>query len=241
MKSHEWTQKQVKSASVPNYGKKYIDQPNFLKLIGDVENKKVLELGSGNGYWLELLDKRGAKCTGIELAEKQLELAITKNKTGNITYILGDITKLDKIFLKEKSYDVILLNHVLLEISSISKLKKIFKSASRLLKKGGKIVIADLHPFSPSMKPDNIRTDKSYNYFSSGDVFHVVSKRIDGQEILYKDFHWTLSDIITSITDSGLKISKLIEPKPTIKQTEKYPALKYRLDIPMSIMIEIVK
>lgn len=239
MKKHEWTSKQVKSASIPNFGKKYISEPYFLKLIGGVKNKKVLELGSGNGYWLEILFKKGAICTGIEIAEKQINLARHKNAT--IEYIKGDITNLKKYNLKIDNYDVVFLEHVLLEIPSIKKLEKIFSGAYRLLKRGGMLAIADLHPFAPSSKPENIRIDKKYNYFLSGGIIKVISKRVDGKETIYKDFHWTLQDIVESITKSGLQITKIIEPRPSVKLARKYTQLAYRLTKPMSIMIKAIK
>lgn len=241
MRKHKWTNKQARSASIPNFGKKYIGEPYFLRLIGKVKNKKVLELGSGNGYWLELLSRKGAICTGVEIAEKQIILARNKNTAKKIKYIKGDITNLEKCNLKVNNYDVIFLEHVLLEISSIKKLEKIFSGVYKLLRKGGMLAIADLHPFAPSSKPENIRTGKEYNYFLSGEVIKIISKRIDGKETIYRDFHWSLEDIVQSITKSGLQITEIIEPRPSKKLARKYTQLFYRLTRPMSIMIKAIK
>lgn len=239
MKSHDWTTNQTEQASIPNYGKKYVDEPNYLNLIGCVKNKKVLELGSGNGYWLELLTKKGAECTGIELSDNQINLSKSKDTSKSINYIKGDITK--SINLKFETFDIILINHVLLEIDSIEKILNIFKTCYQLLKLNGRIVISELHPFATSSRPKNIKLPHNFNYFNSGQVFEIISHRIDGEDILYKDFHWTLSDVISSITSNGLVVSKIIEPKPNISDVTKYDALKYRLTTPMSIMIEVKK
>lgn len=240
-KKHKWTKRQAKNALVPNFGKKYVTQPALLKLIGVVKNKRVLELGSGNGYWLELLSQRGASCTGVEISKKQINLAKERNSSPKIRYIQGDITNLEKYNLKSNSYDVVFLEHALLEISSIKKLEKIFNGIYKLLKKDGISVISDLHPFAPSAKPDNLKTSKKFNYFSSGDIISLVSKRIDGKEISYKDFHWTLGDIVKPITKSGLKIIEIIEPRPPVKIANKYAQLAYRLKTPMSIMLKVIK
>ena len=239
--THKWTKDQVKSAQVVNFGKKYIWKPTLLKLIGEVQHKKLLELGSGNGHWLELFSTQGALCTGVELAKNQIQLAREKNTDHSITYIEGDITKLDKLPLKSNSYDIILLEHVILEIESTNKLKKIFNGAYNLLKTGGILVVSDLHPFAPALRPKNMKIDTSFTYFSSGKTIEIISKRIDGQEILYKDYHWTLEDICDSITQSGLKLISIIEPKPTPALAKKYPELAYRLETPMGIMFKAVK
>lgn len=240
-KKHRWTKELVKNAKVPNFGKKYVTQPTLLKLIGAVKNKRVLELGSGNGYWLDLLSRRGALCTGVEVSKKQIDLAKEKNISQKIRYIQGDITNLQKYNLKSNIYDVVFLEHVLLEISSIKKLEKIFNGVYKLLKKDGILIVSDLHPFAPSAKPDNLKTNKKFNYFSSGDIVHLVSKRIDDKEILYKDFHWTLEDIVKPITKSGLKIVEIIEPRPSMKIANKHAELAYRLKIPMSIMLKAIR
>jgi hypothetical protein len=86
-----------------------------------------------------------------------------------------------------------------------------------------------------------MKIDTSFTYFSSGKTIEIISKRIDGQEILYKDYHWTLEDICGSITQSGLKLISIIEPKPTAALAKKYPELAYRLETPMGIMFKAIK
>ena len=113
--------------------------------------------------------------------------------------------------------------------------------AFALLKKSGVIIIGEIHPFAPSAKPDNIRTPNEYNYFSSGSIIQIVSKRIDGEEILYQDYHWTLSDLTNSLTQAGFYISEITEPKPSNKLTKKYRHLAYRQTTPMAFWIKAVK
>lgn len=237
---HDWTKKQAASAVVPNFGKKYIGEPELLRMLGTkISGKKVLELGSGNGYWLELLTKHGAQCTGVEISERQLELARKTNS--NISYIQGDATSLEKYGLKKSSFDIVLLEHVLLEIPSIQKIRSIMTGAFDLLKKQGVIIISELHPSAPSSRPDNMKVAPEYNYFSSGKVIEVVSKRVDGGETVYKDFHWTLADISGSLTQAGFHIVELTEPRPTRQLAKQYPELSYRLTIPMSLWIKAIK
>lgn len=239
IQKHKWTEGQSKSAQTPNFGKKYIGELELLRMLGEVKGKKVLELGCGNGYWLNLLAKKGAVCVGIEKSKNQLDL-IDRNNS-KINYLLGDITQLNKLNLKNNSFDIILLEHVLLEINSLKKIQKIFSDSFSLLKNSGVIIISDLHPFAPSLKYKNIKTKSDYNYFSSGSVFQIISKRIDGKETVYQDFHWTLSDITGSLNKVNFLISEITEPTPSLKIVKKYPELAYRKEIPMSFWIKGVK
>ncbi len=112
---HEWTIEQVASASKPNFGKVFVTAPNLLRALGDIEGRDVLELGCGNGYWLRLLARAGAKTTGIDLAENQIAAARSWDDptTGAIDYRVGDVSK--ELDLQGK-FDIAFFEHVLLVI-----------------------------------------------------------------------------------------------------------------------------
>ena len=238
---HEWTVEQVESASKPNLGKVFVTAPNLLRALGDVEGKDVLELGCGNGYWLRLLARAGARTTGIDLAENQITAAKSWDDpiTSKIDYRVGDVS--EALDLQGK-FDIIFFEHVLLEIPDKNELYSAIQNAANTLKEGGMLFISDIHPFAPSSRPANIRIADDFNYFDSGAPFEIQSRRVDGEIIYYKDVHWTLGDIAGAITNAGLKITEIAEPKPTAEDVVKYPdELGYRLHIPAQISFKAVK
>ena len=239
MKGHKWSESQVKSAKEPNYSKLYVVTPALFKLLGDVDKKDVLEIGCGNGYWLKMLNEKGARCTGIDLSENQIKTTKEENLSNQIKYFVADAS--EKVNLESNSFDIIFLEHVLLEISDIGKIKQIFNEVYRLLRKNGFLIVSDIHPLAPETKFDNIEVEKEYSYFKSGFPFKVISKKPDGSVTKYTDFHWTLEDLANSITGSGLKIVKILEPTPTKEIAEKYPYLEYRMNKPLAIMIKAQK
>lgn len=238
---HDWTVEQVQSASKPNFGKVFVTAPNLLRALGDVDGKSVLELGCGNGYWLRLLARAGAKVSGIDLAENQIAAAKAWDDpiTNEIDYRVGDVSKeLDF----QGNFDIAFFEHVLLEIPNKDELYSAVQNAADTLKEGGLLFISDIHPFAPSSRPENIRIADDFNYFESGAPFEIQSKRVDGEIIYYKDVHWTLSDLAGAITSAGLKIVEIVEPKPTIEDVKKYPEeLGYRLHVPVQISFKAVK
>lgn len=233
---HEWTKEQVSSASKPNFGKIFVTAPNLLEAIGEVDGKKVLEMGCGNGFWLRLLARVGAKCTGIDHAENQIEAAKNWDDplTTSIEYRVGDVS--DQVDMQSQ-YDLVFFEHVLLEMPERSILDGAIKNASDALKSGGKLVISDMHPFAPSSRPGNMRISEDFSYYDSGAPFEISSTRVDGETIYYKDCHWTLSDIAQAITKAGLVITEIKEPVPSKEDIARYPEqLGYRLKNPMAIM-----
>lgn len=233
---HEWTKEQVASAGKPNYGKVFVTAPNLLEMLGDVQGKRVLEMGCGNGFWLRLLARSGADCTGIDLAENQIEAARQWEDptTDSIEYRLGDASQQTDL---HGQYDVVFFEHVLLEIPERTALERAVKNAADALKPGGRLVISDMHPFAPSSRPDSMRVPDDFTYFSSGAPFEIKATSLDGGSTYYKDCHWTLGDITRAITKAGLAIIEIREPLPSDEDIAQYPDhLAYRLKHPMAIM-----
>lgn len=238
MKVHKWTKKQVKTAKKPDYTKLYVTRPALFKEIGNVHGKEVLEIGCGNGYWLRILAKKGAKCTGFDVAKNQIEIAKNSPFADKINYFIADATKKTKL---KKKFDIIFIEHVLLEIPNLIKIKSLFRETYRLMKNGGLFIVSDLHPFAPQSEYSRLHIEKGYHYFKSGARVKIFSKKPDGKFITYVDIHWTLQNVINAITDSGFVITKIIEPNPSKKLAKKYPALKDRYNKPLTIMIKSKK
>ncbi len=196
-------------------------------------------MGCGEGYWLKILTGQGAKCTGFDLSENQIKSAEDDNPENRIKYFVADAS--EKVNLNNDSFDLIFLEKVLLEISDLSKIKKIFKEAYRLLRNGGFLIVSELHPLAPETNFPNIEVDEGYTYFKSGFPVKIISTKPDGTVTKYIDFHWTFQDLINSMTESGLKVVKVLEPTPDEKTIKKYPYLEYRKDKPFALMIKAQK
>ncbi len=243
MKEEEsmWTKKQSSMFKTPNYSKEFIRKPYILNQLGNIKGKKLFEIGCGSGYWTRLFTEKGALCTGIELEENQIRLAIEeeKRKPLGIKYYLGNAKNLGKF--SKNSFDIVFLEYVLLEIPNKSDLKKIFEEAYKILKVGGKIFISDMHPFDPIIDSNNFRLNKNFNYFSSGDKIETKALQLDGKFIYFADYHWTFEDYSDCLTSAGFLISAIKEPRPSEKLVKEVPYLKYRRNIVKDLILEAKK
>jgi 2-polyprenyl-3-methyl-5-hydroxy-6-metoxy-1,4-benzoquinol methylase len=105
-----------------------------LKLISSLENsnKSLLDIGCGTGEFLRVCKKSGWHVEGVEPNEDARSIALNKVDTFIRESIESDA-------LKEGSYDVITLWHVLEHMPDI---EKVIRRLSFLLKPSGHIIVA---------------------------------------------------------------------------------------------------
>ncbi len=122
----------------------YVDiDPVIFELAKDVKNKKILEIGCGNGYLARLFAKKGAKIVSIDLSQKLLDYAIEKEKNNplGIKYFQRDAANLEGF--KNKSFDIVIANMCLMDVGDA---ENAVKEAGRILKKNGKFIFSINHP-----------------------------------------------------------------------------------------------
>jgi len=112
-----------------------------LKLIGDVKNKKILDAGCGEGYFLSVINSN--KKIGVELSEKRISQALKLYPDLKIK--IADITHLP---FEDNIFDVIVCSEVLEHVSGYEQAIKEFK---RCIKPDGHVVLSFPNEFTVSI------------------------------------------------------------------------------------------
>lgn len=212
-----------------------IEQPIIDELIGQVREKKILDLGCGDGkYGVELL-KKGAKFYhGIEGSQKMVKLAKENLKTYNSIVELGDIEKRE---FKRVEYDIVVSRLVLHYIENLEKLMKRIETS---LKDRGEFVFSVEHPIITSCyeayhkkaKRGNWIVD---NYFDTGER---INKWI-GEEVV--KYHKTLEDYWRIIKQSNFEVIEIRESKPQASNFKIREEFERRKRIPLFLMFKLRK
>lgn len=126
------------SESDDTYHEKVI-KPNLLRVLGEVEGKRVLDVACGQGFFSRALDHVGAHVTAADIAPELIAIA-KKLGPADITYLAAPASRMP---LPDESFDAVIC---VLALQNIKDLSGTLAQVSHLLKPGGSFVIVLNHP-----------------------------------------------------------------------------------------------
>ena len=223
--------------------------------MGNVKGKKLLHLQCHFGLDTLSWAREGAIVTGIDFSGEAIKLAQIPAEKANLTgnFIQTNLYDLPKV-LSEK-FDIVYTSVGVL--CWLNDLKKWAKIIAHFLKPRGFFYIAEGHPTSQMFDNDNPNElQLKYNYFHRTEPLEFTAEGSyasdDSHMNPLKEYEWyhSLSDIINSLIQAGLKIEFFNEyPFSTYKVyafTEKdsngyYRLKKQKADIPLLFTLKASK
>ena len=170
----------------------------LLDLLGDVNGRRVLDAGCGEGYLARWLAARGAHVTGIDLSARLIALARAKDPGGSIDYQVADLSQPlpDAVGRFDAAASYLVLNDV-------RDFRGFAATLAASLAPGGRLVLALNNPYSAVT--DRHVTD----YFDSGAVSRYRGLWEAGIRAHYH--HRTLEDYLDAFHAGGLRLAKLAD------------------------------
>lgn len=217
----------------------YFIMPYTLQQFGDVSDKKILDIGCGDGGYSRALVHKGANVTSIDCAIDAINFAMKKaNEEGlKIEHFVRNSNDLYDI--GDSTFDIVLCSMMLMDIEDFEgTLKEIY----RVIKPKGKVFISMLHPcFKPkeskwTLEDETIKVIVS-DYFNPTEWVGEI-KGINAP-IIYR--HRTLSDYIKAFNKIGFRLIDMNEPLPSEEQINLSPRIGWLSKIPMFLFMEIEK
>ena len=216
-----------------------------LQLIGPVKGKRVLEIGCGGAQCSIAFARQGARVTGIDVAQAQIEIAtqLCAENGVEVDLLQGDMSDLSRI--ASGSQDVVFSVSA---IGYVPDLDVCFKEVYRVLKSQGILVIADGHPFSRVIAEKE--EHESYEFEGYDDVcnrflnsYWDTGPKISGEPgAQFAQFDRTIGDYVRDIVGAGLVVEDVIEPQSTLRPPPRpswYKNTQARLDkVPQTIVIK---
>ena len=177
-----------------------------LKLLGDIQQKRILHLQCHFGQDSLSMARMGAQVTGVDLSDVAINKAIDLAKQMNLKadFICSDVLELPNVH--KAQYDIVFTSYG--TIGWLPDIDKWASVISHFLKPGGKLVFAEFHPVVWMFSYDFTKVE--FGYFNDGVIYEIQEGTYtDGnQNIKNESVSWnhTLSDAFKALKNNGLTI-----------------------------------
>jgi SAM-dependent methyltransferase len=198
--------------------------PAELKWFGDVADKRVAVLGSGDNQVVFALSGLGAKVTSIDISREQIEVARDRAATLGLQVDFVQADVVDLAGLADAAFDVVYTGgHVAVWVSDLT---AYYGEAARILTPDGLLIVSEYHPFRRVWIHSADRLELGFNYFNRGPHRFEVSSYVlypQPGELEQFEFHWTVADYISAMLASGCRLVHAEEFGDTCENWEGAP------------------
>jgi SAM-dependent methyltransferase len=203
----------------------YCDEP-VIKLLGDLSNKSVLDLGCGNGgFTIKFIEAKNV--IGVDSSLEMLKQAkALRSSFPNLSFVEADATKLP---FPDKTFDIIVASMLINTIDSKKAVEEIFREAARVLTKDGRLIISMAHPLTLNKATKYRRTQwkegQTQESLVLGEKIIRVFDGKNGATITVPNYYWPPNFIIKLALRNNLIHAETLEPKATEKDLTHHPEL----------------
>lgn len=203
--------------------RRFLD-PRVHEVFGDVDGKKILDIGCGEGRFSRQLSERGGEVTGLEPTPKLLARA---KELGGATFLNA---RAESLPFPDESFDIAIFYLVLIDIDPF---EPAIEEAYRVLKPGEKCVIVN----STGM---NTATNRLWEWNDTGErtawlVEHYGTRQrvvAEWNGIRVNNYHRPLSTYFMHCLNVGFALRFFEEQIPTPEELEQNPGLAVHLICP---------
>jgi SAM-dependent methyltransferase len=178
-----------------------------LRLIGPLEGKRALLLGTAGGHASVSLARAGARVTAIEPSPAVLDIARNAHRDADLHVELhhGDYAELAKV--RAGTIDV---SVSVFALASVADLGRVFRQVQRVLRPGGAFVISLPHPSwaMVSGSPSGTEVVRSYHESSPR---RWESSGPDGSGVSGVDHTHTIGAVVTALVRANFRVDTLLE------------------------------
>lgn len=179
------------------------------RILGDVHDRDVLEVGSGAGQCSRWVRGQGGRAVGIDLSLRQLQHSRRIDvETGiRVPSVLGTATALP---FRDASFDTVFSSFGALQF--VEAIEKAVSETARVLRPGGRYAFSITHP-TRWMFPDDPGEGGLTAGQSYWDRTPYVEVDDDSGKVAYVEHHRTLGDWVALLAGHGLMITDMLEPE----------------------------
>jgi ubiquinone/menaquinone biosynthesis C-methylase UbiE len=183
---------------------------NELRLLGDVQGKRILEVGCGGGQCSIAFAKQGALAAGLDLSDEQLAFAreLAAREGVSVPFIQGNAEDLSPF--EDSSWDIVFSAYA---FHYVENMDRCLAECHRVLRPGGLLAFSLDHPMRACFWDEEEQQETIYpvrSYFDERPLVWPFSET----GILMRSFHRTTARWISLLAEAGFHLRTLLEPAP---------------------------
>jgi len=184
------------------------ERPYMLSIFENFENKNVLDVGCGTGFYSFYALQQKANIIAVDASQKMLDFIAESDEAKKIKLFRADL-KDGLPFIESDSQDIIICSLVL---HYIENWETIITDFYRILKTNGKLYVSTHHPFADYLF---LKKESYFAKYFLEDTWNTNDKP-------FKVHYYTrsLTDLLKPFINSKFKIRSIEEPQPTKKCQE---------------------
>lgn len=186
-----------------------IPREDSLKLLGNVEGKRVLDLGCGTGHNAIALARAGAKVVAVDSSAEQVAEARAACEREGVKVELHHAPLAELAFIRADTIDVAVSAHGL---ASVDDVDRVFRQVDRVLRPEHHFVVSLPHPAFAVLDPEDPERRVTRSYWDPAPI--GAAPTADGQPARLPDVPRTISSLFTSLGRANFRVDMLIEPEP---------------------------
>lgn len=208
----------------------------MLDACGHIQGQDVLECGCGEGRFCRMLVAGGANSVlGLDLNSTMIEAA-SEMQSGSDEYRVADVQELS--FLQDTSFDLAVSY---LNQCDLPDFEANTREVFRVLRSGGRFVIANLHPMRSAVGLWHKAPDGTKLHAILDDYFDEDERHWTMLGMGLTNFHRSLSTYMNAFIECGFIIERIVEPTVTDEQLKGHPDLVDELRVPNFIIYVLRK
>jgi len=219
-----------------------IEIPTIRKMLPDLRNKRILELGCGYGESCKyFLDQGASYILGTDISSNMINIAKENVKNEKCQFKVLAMEDISKI---EDKFDLVVSS---LAVHYVEDFEKLLHDIYNLLNENGYFIFSQEHPIGTGTIL-NSKCDGKDNIDLGGKNYYLVSDyNINGRRIVDWNncdvikYHRNFSYIINTIIKCDFKIEEILEPVPDQKTLKLMPKYKNQFDKPYFLFVKVSK
>jgi SAM-dependent methyltransferase len=187
--------------------RKLLLDPILLSEAGEVADKRVLDLGCGEGRFSRILAERGADTVGIDPIRRLIEQA-SRQGSDRERYAMASGERLPFV---DQSFDTVVAYLCLIDIPDF---RAAIRESARVLKPGGSFLVANVSNLASASGNPVYDAEGRFAYYAVDNYIEEHAVTLEWAGLRIRNWHRPLSDYMDAYLGAGLVLQRYIEPRP---------------------------